>query len=185
MLIGLLTDTHIPGSIRELWPEIRTAFKDVDLILHGGDIITGSVLDWLEQIAPVLAARGNNDGGWEDRRVQDVHILDFEGWRLGLIHDLEPEDRPIPYLQETYFLKAPVDIMVCGHTHYERIDHRDGVLLVNSGSPIHPHLFSTRLGTVGFLDIQRSKVEARVVRLGETPGMRNPGVDLSFTVSRP
>ena len=184
MLIGLLTDTHIPGSIRELFPEVRAAFKDVDLILHGGDIITGGVLDWLEQIAPVLAARGNNDFGWEDHRVQDLHILDFEGWRLGMVHDLEPEERPIDYLHEQYFKKTRVDIMVSGHTHYERMECRDGVLMVNSGSPIHPHLFSTRLGTVGFLDIQKSRVEARVVRLGESPGMRNPGKELSFTVPR-
>ena len=182
VLIGLLTDTHIPGSIRHLWDEIKTAFDGVDLVLHGGDIVTSGVLDWLEGIAPVLAARGNNDGGWEDPRMQDRHVLEIEGWKLGLIHDLEPEDRPIDYLRDFYFKGEHVDIMVAGHTHYERIDYRDGVLQINSGSPIHPHLYSTRLGTVGLLDLTPGKIDARIIRLGETEGMRNPGEELSFSL---
>ncbi len=58
MRIGLLTDTHLPSTIRELWPEVRAAFTGVDLILHSGDIVTPGVLDWLEDIAPTLAAKG-------------------------------------------------------------------------------------------------------------------------------
>ena len=48
MRIGLLTDTHLPSTIRDLWDEVRTAFAGVDLILHGGDIVTPRVIDWLE-----------------------------------------------------------------------------------------------------------------------------------------
>jgi hypothetical protein len=40
------------------------------------------VLDWLEGIAPVLAARGNNDGLQDDPRVKDLHLLELEGWRV-------------------------------------------------------------------------------------------------------
>ncbi len=54
--IGIIGDTHIPGSIPELWPEVRDAFKGVDLILHAGDLESPRVLDWLEEIAPVYAA---------------------------------------------------------------------------------------------------------------------------------
>ena len=63
MRIGLVTDTHLPSTIRELWDEVRVVFAGADLILHGGDIVTPRVLDWLEAIAPTLAARGNNDSG--------------------------------------------------------------------------------------------------------------------------
>ncbi|MBM4406028.1 MAG: metallophosphoesterase family protein [Chloroflexi bacterium] len=184
MRIGLLTDTHLPGTIRELWPEVHKAFTGCDLILHGGDIVSQGVLDWLEQIAPVLAAKGNNDWDWGDSRVKDTHFLDVEGWRLGMVHDMEPEDRPIEYLRKQYLKGERVDVMVTGHTHFERLTYRDGVVQINSGSPIHPHLWSTRLGTVGVLDITRSRIQAQVVKLGETPGMRNPGLDLSVTVRR-
>ena len=51
MRIGLVTDTHLPSTIRHLWDEVKDVFAGVDLILHGGDIVTPRVLDWLEEIA--------------------------------------------------------------------------------------------------------------------------------------
>ena len=59
--IGLISDTHIPESGPELPPQVYQAFEDVDLILHGGDLHVIQVLDWLEQLAPALASRGNGD----------------------------------------------------------------------------------------------------------------------------
>ena len=40
MRIGLISDTHLPSSIRDPWPEVALAFRQVDLILHAGDIVT-------------------------------------------------------------------------------------------------------------------------------------------------
>ncbi len=182
MRIGLLTDTHLPSTVRHLWNEVKVAFAGVDLILHGGDIVTARVLDWLEEIAPTLAARGNNDGGWGDSRMQDIHWLELEGWRLAMIHDMEPEERPIEELKKLYLKGNHADIIVTGHTHYERLDYRAGVLQINSGSPTHPHLWSTRLGTVGLLDLTPGKITARVIRLGETSGLANPGAELFFAL---
>jgi len=180
MRIGLLTDTHLPSTIRELWDEVKVAFAGVDLILHGGDIVTPRVLDWLEDIAPTLAARGNNDGGWEDPRMQDVQWLDLEGWRVAMVHDMEPEDRPIDHLKRCYLKGEHADVIITGHTHFERLTYREGVLQINSGSPTHPHLWSTRLGTVGILDLTPGKIIAKVCKLGETPGLQNPGQELFF-----
>ena|SRR5438874_1693194 len=182
MRIGLLSDTHLPGERRTLWDEVRTAFQGVDLILHAGDIVHPMVLDWLEEIAPVAAAQGNNDFGWRDARMAPIQIMDLHGWRLAMVHDMEPEDRPLDYLRKTYLKNERADIIVTGHTHFERLDYREGVLQVNPGSPTLPHLYSTRLGTVGLLDVASGKVEARIVRLGETEGRRNPGVESAVTI---
>ncbi len=183
MRIGLLSDTHLPGERRTLWDEVRAAFAGVDLILHGGDIVAPMVLDWLEQIAPVLAAMGNNDYGWVDPRVAPMRMLDVDGWRLAMIHDMEPEDRPIPELLETYLPDERVDILLTGHTHFERLDYRDGVLQVNPGSPTYPHLTSTRLGTVGILEVGPGRLDARIVRLGDTEGRPNPGREYAFSLA--
>ncbi len=180
MRIGLLTDTHLPSTIRELWREVRDVFTGVELILHGGDIVTPGVLDWLETIAPTLAARGNDDEGWHDPRVRDCQWLDLEGWRVAMVHDMEPEDRPISVLCDWYLQGERPDIIITGHTHFERLDYRDGVLQINSGSPTHPHQWSTRLGTVGLLELSPGRIRAEIMRLGETPGLRNPGQALSF-----
>lgn len=181
MRIGLITDSHQPSERVGLWDEIYTVFKDVELILHAGDIQHPMVLDWLEEIAPVIAARGNNDFGWDDPRVEDVQYLTIEGQRIGMTHIIEPEDRPIDILKAYFFDDEPIDIMISGHTHFERIDYRENCLQINTGSPTQPHLWSTRLGTVGLLEITPDDVRAQIVRLGDSPGRGNPGVEYSYT----
>ena len=181
MLIGLISDTHQPSEQRTLWDEVYTAFRGVALILHAGDVVHPMVLDWLEEIAPVLAARGNNDIGWQDPRMKDLQLLDIEGLQLAMVHDMEPETRPIDELRRRDLGGEHADIMVTGHTHFERIDYRDGVLQINSGSPTLPHLWSTRLGTVGLIELDGDKLEAQILRLGQTEGRENPGIEYRFT----
>ena len=138
MIIGLLSDTHLPNLIRdldELGPETVEFFESVDLIFHGGDLTTPRVLDWLEQFAPVVCSTGNNDP-IPDPRSEEVQTLEIEGWRIGMIHSLEGQFRPTEQLQ-AYF-PEPVDIMIAGHTHQERLEHREGVTLINSGSITFP-----------------------------------------------
>ena len=64
MRIGLIGDTHYPEA-GPLWDEAYDALRDVDLILHAGDLHVIDVLDWLEERCgvPVLAVRGNGDDG--------------------------------------------------------------------------------------------------------------------------
>jgi putative phosphoesterase len=178
--IGILSDTHMPAGLKTMWDEVRLAFADVDLILHAGDIALPSVLDELERWAPVIAALGNNDFGMQDPRVAPTQWLDLDGHRLAMVHDMEPEDEPIDVLCRRYLGGERPDIMVTGHTHRERMDFRDGVLQINPGSPVHPHLWSTRLGTVAILDLEPGAIRARILRLGETEGLRNPGVAHAF-----
>ena len=177
MRIGLIADTHLPSSIREPWQEVAQAFTQVDLILHAGDIVTPRILDWLEDIAPVMAALGNNDFGMDDPRVKPVQELEIEGWRLGLIHDVT----------SGVVFERPVDIVVSGHTHYERLTHLDGVVHINPGSPTLPHHYSTRLGTVGILDVSRARLVTTIIRLGDGPLangtlLPNPGIELHLEV---
>jgi putative phosphoesterase len=175
MLIGLISDTHLPSERKTLWDEVYAAFKDVDLILHAGDIVQPIVLDWLGEIAPVLAARGNNDHGVNDPRIAGIQRLERNGIRLAMLHDMEPETRPIEELLRAHLHGERADIIVTGHTHFERIDYRDGVLQINPGSASLPHQRSTRLGTVALLEWRNDLVGARTVRLGETEGRPNPG----------
>ncbi len=178
--IGILSDTHMPSDLRELWDEVRVAFSGVDLIVHCGDIVHPMILDQCEQWAPVIAALGNNDFDWKDPRIAPVQYLDFEGFRIAAVHDMEPEDEPIDVLRRRYLRGEQADVFVTGHTHFERMDYRDGVLQVNSGSAVHPHLWSTRLGTVALLDLEPGQLRAKIVRLGETEGSRNPGIEYEF-----
>ena len=178
MRIGLLADTHLPSlvySMDELGPEMGEFLSGVDLILHAGDVTAPAVLDWCEQYAPVLVARGNNDL-FTDRRLADRQLLDVEGWRLGMVHELRPESRPMETLLDTSALGGEqVDVLIAGDTHVDRLEFRGDVLLINPGSPILPHQKETRLGTVGLMELTPGRVRAEIVTLGETPAARNPG----------
>ena len=175
MRIGIVSDTHLPNLIRqldELGPEPARFFSTVDLILHSGDLTSPMVLDWLERFAPVICTIGNNDP-IADSRCQDVHVMEVYGWRLGMIHSLRRGFRPMAELQQLF--PRSVDIMVAGDTHQERLEYRDGVVLLNSGSPTFPQHKDLRLGTVGLLELAPNRLRAEIILLGHTPGRPNPG----------
>ena len=70
--IGVISDTH--GHVP---PGIINAFKDVDLIIHAGDVGEETVLDKLSKIAPVAAVRGNMDyGKWTDQ-LPDAETIEI------------------------------------------------------------------------------------------------------------
>ena len=180
MRIGLITDTHLPSTLKRLWKEVHQVFDGVDLVWHGGDIVWPMVLDELEEIAPTFAAQGNNDVGWKDARMKRTQWLEIDGYTLAMVHDMEPEHEPIADLRDHYLGGRHADVIVTGHTHMERMDFRDGVLQVNTGSATHPHLYSTRLGTVGILEVDSSGIRAEIIRLGETEGLHNPASEFRF-----
>lgn len=177
MRIGLLSDTHLPSLMRsldELGPQLAEFLRSVDLILHSGDVVTPSILDWCEQFAPLMAARGNHDA-FDDPRIEKVQVVDVEGYRIVTTHDLRPEDRPIEMIVARDFKGMNPDIVIGGDTHVDRLEYRDGTVLMNSGSPNIPHHKETRLGTVGLLEVTRDRVYAEIILLGQTEGSPNPG----------
>jgi putative phosphoesterase len=182
MRIGIVSDTHLPNLIRqldELGPEPARFFSAVDLILHSGDLTSPMVLDWLERFAPAVCTTGNNDP-IVDSRCLDVHVMEVYGWRLGMVHSLRRGFRPMVELQQLFPL--PVDIMVAGDTHQERLEYRDGVVLLNSGSPTFPQHKDLRLGTVGLLELAPNRLRAEIILLGQTTGRPNPGQPHSLRI---
>lgn len=167
MRIGLISDTHIPRDAEEIPSGVAKVFAGVDLILHGGDIYLIKVLDELEAIAPVLAARGNGDVSLpEDARIKDSHVLSMNGLTIGMTHSLdypEPPWRSFEVAMQAEF-GGPVDVLVFGGSHKAMIETYKGVLLVNSGSPTLP-LGYRRLGSVGILEINGGQVQAQIIQL--------------------
>lgn len=175
--IGLVADTHLPSVIRlldELGPEPREFFSTVDLILHAGDVTAPSVIDWCEQFAPTLVAEGNNDI-FDHPGLRDSHVVEEAGWRIGLVHTLRPESRPVDHILDEHLDGERVDVLVSGDTHLEKLEMREGVLLVNPGSPTLPHHKEFRLGTVGLLELTADALHAEIVVLGHSEGSPNPG----------
>ncbi len=122
--IGVLSDTH--GLLR---PEVLTAFGDVDLILHAGDVGDPDILLDLEAVAPLIAVRGNMDyGSWAERLpvMQSIRIGDHS---ILLVHDVGWIDRDIDL--KNY------QAVINGHTHRPNIQRQLSLLYFNPGSAGH------------------------------------------------
>ncbi|MBQ6344534.1 MAG: metallophosphoesterase [Methanobrevibacter sp.] len=161
MLIGLISDTHIPDRAKILPQNVIDAFKDVDLILHAGDLTSPRVIEELETIAPVMAVQGNMD------RVNGIDLpqaktLEAEGLKIGMVHG---EVYPRADTQQLVYIakELDVDILVSGHSHQPKIEKTDGVLLINPGSPIVPRLADR---TVMLLEINNKEVDVEIIKIG-------------------
>ena len=161
MLIGLISDTHIPDRARVLPQKVIEAFSNVDLILHAGDLTSPKVIEELEDLAPVLAVQGNMD------RVNGIdlpkaRVVEAEGLRIGIIHG---EVYPRADTQQLLYLAKELnaDILVSGHSHQPKIEQNEGILLLNPGSPIVPRLADR---TVMILEINNKEVDVEIVKIG-------------------
>lgn len=149
-LIGVISDTH--GLIR---PEALRALEGSDLIIHAGDIGDAAVIQALEQIAQVVAVRGNNDrGGWA-RNVPETAIVKVGKVRIYVLHNLQELDLdPGP---------GGFQAVISGHSHRPSITNRDGVLFLNPGSA-GPRRFKLPVA-VARLRVEGTAVIAEVVEL--------------------
>jgi putative phosphoesterase len=113
------------------------------------------VLEQLEQIAPVIAVRGNNDKGeWADS-LHEAETLDAGGVKICVLHDLHHLG-PAPEA-------AGIRVVVSGHSHKPSIKLEHGVLFVNPGSA-GPRRFKLPI-SLGFLEIANGVPKARLQTL--------------------
>ena len=161
MLIGLISDTHIPDRARQIPQKVFEAFSDVELILHAGDLTSPRVIDVLEDIAPVMAVQGNMDRA-NGINLPKAKVIDAEDLRIGLVHG---EIYPRADTQQLLYLakELNVDILVSGHSHQPKIEQLEGILLLNPGSPIVPRLADR---TVMLLEINNKEVDVEIVKIG-------------------
>lgn len=145
-LVGLISDTH--GLLRE---EAVAALKDVDLILHAGDIGDPKIVDELRRIAPVHAVLGNVDrGDWLPRR----QIVKIEEINVLLLHNIAD-------IGST----TDVDVVVYGHSHEPLIEERHGTLFVNPGSAGRRR-FKLPV-TVGRMRVDGTAISAEIIKIEE------------------
>ena len=161
MLIGLISDTHIPDRAKEIPEKVITTFKDVDLILHAGDLTSTQVIDELEKIAPTIAIQGNMDRV-AGIKLPNAKVIEVEGLKIGLMHG---EVYPRGDTQQLLYLakQLNVNILVSGHSHQPKIEQIEDILLLNPGSPVVPRLADR---TVMLLKINNKDVDVEVVKIG-------------------
>ena len=148
--IGIISDTH--GLIRQ---SVVKSFKDVDLIVHAGDVGQPEVLETLQTINNVYPVRGNVDGGkWTDN-LPFTEVVQVGQVYLYVLHDLDALDLDPA--------TAGFNAVISGHSHIPKIEERNGILFINPGSA-GPRRFKYPV-SIAFLYIKGAVIETEIVEL--------------------
>jgi hypothetical protein len=148
MILGLISDTH--GLLRD---NALRAMQNSGLIIHAGDVGDRKVLEALENLAPVIAVRGNVDTEEWATKVPPTAVLKAGAVRIYVLHDVKELNlNSIP---------SGVSIIVSGHSHQPGQATRDGILYINPGSA-GPRRFNLPI-TVARLDLDRKPWEAEFI----------------------
>jgi len=172
--IGIISDTQTSATITDLPEQIENVFKNVDLIIHAGDVEHQEFLERLEKIAPVYAVKGNMDYGDLEAKLPAGILLKVYNWRIGIVHS------PMSFWIGSHFnqvqeivaeklaKKENFDILIFGHTHHPYLKEIRGdkkkILLINPGSATLPFIFSDKI-SVGILKIKNDSFKSEIIPL--------------------
>jgi len=129
--LGVISDTH--GLLR---PQVFDLFREVDHILHGGDVGKWEVMIELQAIAPVIAVYGNVDPPEIRSRLPQVATAELDGFEVVVTHG-DQFGHPTPEKLHAAFPRA--EIIVYGHTHQALLELVDKtVTVMNPGGAGRP-----------------------------------------------
>jgi uncharacterized protein len=160
--IGLISDTHIPKRATCIPPKVFEIFKNVDFIIHAGDLVELTVIDELEQVAPVLAVHGNMDVPEISIGIPKLNSLKIFDWKIGVMHD--PNILHGTQEMEQMAKHYGFNVFVYGHTHSSRIKWEEEILYINPGSPTDPASLSNK-PSVGLLKITKDNIAPQIIEL--------------------
>lgn len=160
--VGLISDTHVPSRASAIPREVFTSFENVDFIIHAGDLVELSVIDELEQIAPVLAVHGNMDTPETKNVLPNFNSLKVLDRKIGVIHNpgLIYGMEQMRELTKTHGL----NVLVYGHTHNANIKWEEKILYINPGSPTSPS-FLLNKPSVALLKITKDNITPEIIYL--------------------
>ena len=160
--VGVISDTHVPKRARCIPKRVFEIFQGVDYIIHAGDLVELAVMDELEQIAPVLAVRGNSDGLDVAKALPKLNSLKVFDWKIGVIHDqniLDGLDSMNEIAKANGF-----DVFVYGHTHIANVLWEGKILFINPGSPTDPTGILNK-PSVALLKITKETITPQIITL--------------------
>ncbi|MPL69994.1 hypothetical protein SDC9_15745 [bioreactor metagenome] len=128
--IGVLSDTH--GHLPK---EVYEFFKDVDLIIHAGDIGSVDVLNELQAFKKTVAVYGNIDDFDVVVLTEKVENIEIEGLKIMVTHIGGYPNRYERGIKELIEIERP-NIFISGHSHILKVisDPKYSLLHINPGA---------------------------------------------------
>ncbi|MFA5075717.1 MAG: metallophosphoesterase family protein [Candidatus Babeliales bacterium] len=134
--IGVISDTHMEFDTAAFPKKILDDFKNVDMIIHAGDLGSLKVLELLKSACKnVYAVRGNMDPHTVAGKLPEKEIIKVGRYKIGVTHGIGAPARLLDLVKEK-FKDDPVDVVVFGHSHQPFNEKIGGVLFFNPGSPV-------------------------------------------------
>ena len=125
MTIGVLSDTH--GRLDH---DVIDSIREVDLVLHAGDLDSPEILQALGNAEKIRVVRGNMDFGAWSQTLPYEEFIEAGGIFIYMIHDL--------HRISIDPAAADVHIVISGHTHRPKAVQTNGILYLNPGSASFP-----------------------------------------------
>jgi uncharacterized protein len=144
--IGLISDTHMPQRWLEIPTAVSTIFKNIDLLLHAGDVGELWVLDRLSHIAPVIAVHGNDETQEAKKNLPEQQIITIAGQRILLWHGHYRDriDEMTARKSRDFRVslnriaqrgkRSTTPLVIFGHWHIPLVYENEGVTIINPGA---------------------------------------------------
>ena len=158
MRLLLTADTH--GPRHRLPPWLLAAAREVDIVVHAGDLCDLATLGALAETGPVYAVRGNRDEGF---MLPERLLVTCEDVTIGLVHGHLGPGKGTAERALRSFTPLP-DVVVFGHSHVPwNATGVAGQLLFNPGSPTERRQQPHR--TMGVLELAVGQVVRATIEI--------------------
>jgi len=155
MLLGVFSDTHDHLDNTKKAIELFNR-KKVDLVIHGGDLVSPFTLDLFSQLqAPWKGVFGNNEGEIPfilekagDRIRRAPLTLELEGMKVLVKH--------FHHYVEELAVSGKYHLIIYGHTHKVRVEKIGSAWVLNPGEACG---WLTGKATVALVEIPSLQIE--------------------------
>jgi len=172
ILIGLLSDTHVPQRTINIPDVVIDDFKKrcVDYVFHMGDFTSYEVYKKLIDTFgkdKVVAVRGNMDF---DSNLKHTlpEKLEFKifNFKVLMLHGMGGPNIIIKRLiKKLDLLNSDYNIVIFGHTHRPVNEKSNGILFFNPGTTTPKDNKLTVISSYGYLRISNGTIEPEIIYL--------------------
>jgi putative phosphoesterase len=175
ILIGLLSDTHVPQRTKSLPNDVIEDFKrrNVDYVFHMGDFTSfeayKNLIDTFGK-DKVVAVQGNMD--FDSNLKKDLpKSIQFTIYdhKVLMLHGMGGPNMIIKRLIKKLDLhNSDYDIVIFGHTHRPVNEEIDGILFFNPGTTTPIDNKFTVISSYGFLRINKDEIKPEIIYINKS-----------------